>query len=356
MAGLRATHGNCSVPISTVKNENDNGLTSDDEAIVARFQCRIDAIKEGHRQTFNPDHESPPKLPAFHPSFALVEDLCAALFVKAASILEASDYRDTNTQRLLRMITDLQNIDYPEDKRVALRGSIGVGKSSLINALLNTQELCANGASGESCTMVITEFTKASDTQKTPYKAEVYFYDTREIDTMLKEHLAHWYQFFTKNSESLGGDESEDIEAAASTALEVFKALFIDREECRNEGAIRNLLNRATSAADKNTLAKFSEWTRDMVSRKDAESGLISVNANTSLDLQQKLEPFLQRSTNCDDEETPSPSYWPLVKLVRVGLNSPLLNRGLVLADLPGMTEVQLGDGDHTYNPLNRSI
>ena len=220
------------MPTSAVKKEkDDDGFISDDETISVEFQRRIDVIKDGVAQSYNPNSEPPPNLPAYHPSFAKVEELCVTLFVKAAAILQASDYSDGSTQRLLRMITEFQNIQYPKDKRIALRGSIGVGKSSLINALLNTPDLCANGANGDSCTIVITEFGKALESQKTPYKAEVQFYDVREIDVMLKEHFAHWFQLFMKTSNSLDGDESEVMEALASTALEVFKALFADREE-----------------------------------------------------------------------------------------------------------------------------
>ena len=47
------------------------------------------------------------------------------------------------------------------------------------------------------------------------------------------------------------------------------------------------------------------------------------------------MNPFLE-DENGETLEA-SPSLWPIVKIVRVGLESQFLSQGLVIADLPGM-------------------
>ena len=66
------------------------------------------------------------------------------------------------------------------------------------------------------------------------------------------------------------------------------------------------------------------------------EDGLLCLNGHTGEELGGKIEPFANTCTDVDDKGRRTPSLWPLVEIVRVGLQSRLLKQGLVIADLSG--------------------
>lgn len=121
------------------------------------------------------------------------------------------------------------------------------------------------------------------------------------------------------------------------TAIETFKAIFGNRDELRDEEAINGFLAAATSADNRYILHTLYKWMEAAMTQYGAEEGLLHLTAHTVEELSRKMEPFVRTCTHIlGDEGGSSPSLWPLVEIVRVGLQRPLLQRSIVLADLPG--------------------
>ena len=153
---------------------------------------------------------------------------------------------------------------------------------------------------------------------------------------MLQEHYANYYKFYVAPRDGLDGDELQVAETKATTAKDVFKALYADREEFQNDQLAKEYLNSGESEKDKGILSQLSHWASDMISQQRDGARVVSFTAGTAEDLSVKLEPFVEMKSKLDGEECGSASYWPLIRIVHVGLKSPLLARGLVIADLPG--------------------
>ena len=193
------------------------------------------------------------------------------------------------------------------------------------------------GASGRAATCVITEYKNAWPGQKTPFMAEIKFYGLDKIRTIIRHEFGAYYNYSIADIGNESQETQDELSACQETAVEIFKALFADREEFCNEDAIEDFFSTATSAEDRNVLNTLVKWVERIMIEYGANDGLLRLNAYSVEELAGKVAPFTKTCTSmANDEGRLSPSLWPLVEIVKVGLQSRLLKHGLVIADLPG--------------------
>ena len=79
---------------------------------------------------------------------------------------------------------------------------------------------------------------------------------------------------------------------------------------------------------------------KDLISLHGGEKGIIHRSSDIPEGIAGSLEPFVTKiPVLVDEDDEPIeavPSFWPIVKIVRVGLQAKILSRGLIIADLPG--------------------
>jgi hypothetical protein len=252
---------------------------------------------------------------------------------------------------------------YPEPNNISV-AEVQIGKSSLINALLNTPYLaprvCCNpgtvtpvvlnktqGGGGQACTCVITEYMQAPQTQLQPFQATIEILGPEELESMLAGHLEAYYKYFCVPSEGLEGDALQLAVLEASTARDVLRALFVHRTPFRTKTAAQAFLATASSAKDKNMLKMFTTWMQESIALCNSENSLITVSGNTCEDIVGQLDVFVTNRSSVDDEEEDEEdeeescfSLWPIVKVVKVGLQSALLARGLIIVDVSYISRV----------------
>lgn len=166
--------------------------------------------------------------------------------------------------------------------------------------------------------------------------AEIRFYGLGKIRTIIQHEFRAYYNYSIADIDNKDQETREELSACQETALETFKALFANRDEFRNEEAIECFFSTAKSAEDNDILHILQKWVEMTMVEYEADNGLLCLNAHTGEELAGKVEPFANTCTDVDDKGRPIPSLWPLVKIIRVGLQSRLLRQGLVIADLPG--------------------
>lgn len=193
------------------------------------------------------------------------------------------------------------------------------------------------GASGRAATCVITEYKHAWPGQKTPFMAEIKFYGLDKIRTIIQHEFRAYYNYSIADTKNESREIQEELSTCQETAVETFKALFANRYEFSDEDAIDNFFGHATYAEDKNILHTLYKWVEGIMVEYGVGDGLLCLNAHSVEELAGKVEPFTNTCTYvANNEGRPTPSLWPLVEIVRVGLHSRLLKHGLVVADLPG--------------------
>lgn len=169
--------------------------------------------------------------------------------------------------------------------------------------------------------------------------AEIKFYGLDKIRTIIQHEFRAYYNYKFADTDVEDQELQEELCASHEIAVETFKALFANKNEFRDEDAMEEFLRTARSAEDKNMLRILHSEVEKILIEYGADNGLLCLHAKSVEELAGKVAPFAKTCTNifmANDEGCLTPSLWPLVEIIRVGLQSRLLKHGLIIADLPG--------------------
>ncbi|KAE9378390.1 hypothetical protein N431DRAFT_400024 [Stipitochalara longipes BDJ] len=249
---------------------------------------------------------------AFSDSKRLMEELTEVL---SSSTIQHD--QDSVMRRLHEKGSELARFHCPSTRTVGFVGDSGVGKSSLLNTLLDFRALARTSDGGAACTSVITEYHYHSADD---FTIEVEWFSTDETVAQLTE-LLRAYRYYHIYGTDTEGDESNDVRDRAKVAKDIFQAMFRGRLG-DDEGLIR--------WPEKRILKIFRSW----VARANrSPSGRQTYNS---------LEDCSSHLMQLTSEQigTQEPAKWPYIREVRVFLKAHILSKGLVLVDLPGLRDL----------------
>lgn len=188
---------------------------------------------------------------------------------------------------------------------IAVIGSTGSGKSSLINALLDKTVVPANCM--RACTSCVVEIRRNNSTNaEEKYSADIHYISPAEWAlefVTLKRDITNDLE-----GDDLGDDQAPEAKAAIDKlkavypAVPIKKLLVMTDEELRKVRGLSQILGKTAEIRER-TAKAFSQ----------AINGIIG-----------------------GTDEGDQAAYWPLIRVVKVSLRAPILQNGLVLVDLPG--------------------
>ncbi|KAI2993530.1 hypothetical protein CBS147346_10936 [Aspergillus niger] len=239
----------------------------------------------------------------------------------------------TDLSKLYEKTLEASRFAYPATRTVGFIGDSGVGKSSLINSLLDQESLARSSGEGAACTTVVTEFRSVNDTYPENYTVVADFMDEDEICELLEELLSSVRKYYTEAfREVRTSEEQENIKVAAKRAWDTLRSLFPHEQELDID-----FLAQEGDEAVATIMTALLQWaTSGLDNRPGGRDNLQYTVVSSHADQCMK---HLDRLM-ANDSDGDNPALWPFVKLIRVYLRSPVLRTGLVLADLPGFRDL----------------
>jgi GTPase SAR1 family protein len=189
-------------------------------------------------------------------------------------------------------------------------GNTGAGKSSMINALLDEERLVPTNCM-RACTAVVTEISYNTETEH-PYRAQIEFITAEDWEMELRA---------------------------------LFQDLF---DEC---GEMKNVSRDTDAVAWAKIKAVYPQKTKEAISTATVEQ-LVQDNhvkpilgktkvleASNSSAFYRHLQRYVdsQEKAKKDDKTPREMEYWPLIRVVKLSVKSPVLQTGAVVVDLPGV-------------------
>ncbi|KAL8905916.1 MAG: hypothetical protein Q9171_006480 [Xanthocarpia ochracea] len=228
---------------------------------------------------------------------------------------------DSELGRLRASADRLRYYESPATRRI--------GKSSLINSLLDIPNLAHKGDHGSAVTSFVTEYHRRSRQHTAPFTIEVEYCDEAEIDEQLHELLVSYRELYQPGLEKeLEEDDPQllrEIKTKSGVAASTLQSIFPDQPEVapahlrdEGEGAFERILNGLKR------LASLIEWP------SDAANGRWTATATSAMECHDKVAYFMREG------------LWPLTNIVRIYLGAQVLKTGVVLADLPGYRDINL--------------
>ncbi|KAK3333386.1 hypothetical protein B0T19DRAFT_440146 [Cercophora scortea] len=238
----------------------------------------------------------------------ILEDIKAALG-DAKEIAEVAKW--------IQKIGDLQAKACTRRTVVGVVGSTGAGKSSVINAVLE-QECLVPTSGMRACTAVITEIQyNESSAENEKYRAEIHFIGAKDW----KKELRVLLDDVASGDGHVGADllnGDTDVGVAYSKIRAVYPNLARD-DLLKGKFTAQNLVD---DPAVKNILGRVR-----------------LISASSPQDFSAQMQKFIdsKEKTRGRKKESEIMENWPLIKVVKVFVRSPVLESGLVLVDLPGV-------------------
>ena len=175
------------------------------------------------------------------------------------------------------------------------------------------------------------------ETQNTEFKALIRLYEEHEI----KQTVTSFYRDALDGlnfSKSDDGDEAfkRDAKSRADTAIEALVALFQEYANFSSANSTEDFIWSRRLKGATSFPKELHTWTNDLLTKLHVGEGVGELCADSAEELRQLLEPYVRVPSGGGRS-----SCWPLIKNVKIGLrSSALLKRGIVLVDLPGLSDV----------------
>ncbi|KAK4505043.1 hypothetical protein PRZ48_003006 [Zasmidium cellare] len=292
----------------------------------------------------DPANEPHPDHVVYQPVFKHLKTQEERVIGLLRDTLVASKYQNPTTLALLEVIKKVAKSDTTEQTMFAVCGNMGLGKSTLINSLLSCGTVARSGASGDSCTWVVQRFMKPFADQNAAFAAKVYLFSPEEIRKIITSLLTKYFRATDRSK--LDNDEepepeSDEMKSDSFTdrqsVLETMQALFGDKAEFVDDEAAERYLNMAKSETDDVIVNELTVWADSLAAKFLGGHECIIVEGSTTDELLYKLQPFTYQLGG--DEGRGQISPWPLVNVIDFGLDSFLLQEGIVLVDTPGLSD-----------------
>ncbi|KAF2232057.1 hypothetical protein EV356DRAFT_569008 [Viridothelium virens] len=290
------------------------------------------------------DHEMP-RLAVYCPQFPdLLEAATKPIHLVLSEIKKARD-RPNDLDEFLRTSKRGTKVDMPNAKIVATLGESGKGKSSTLISISDTQGMAFTGNGGGSVTNVVHEYHPSRPNQTKPFEVEINIMNAEKRNEIVMSCFSKCHAVFTNTQEhgqSISTAEQleivQELEAEARDGLQTLRTLFCDRSEFSSDEKAEIFVRKAKSGSDKAVGTKFKNWLGELTKKHGARDGVVTLTASDTQELSKLVEPYA-RTPIIDEDIDEEPSLWPIVRIIRIYSDAPVLKENLILADLPGTSD-----------------
>lgn len=187
------------------------------------------------------------------------------------------------------------------------------GKSSVINSLLDVQNIALQIDGGKACTSVVQEFHNPCADQQTACEGEIFFLSPAAREALLKEWLKNISLLNHSDDDPDDALLEEQYDTASSTAVDGLFSLFCDHDQCDSPEAVQEFFTQSVARDDPATILMLD----DLLNRLGVGVGKLSISAEGPEDFQGKVAPYFEHVSTYSGDGRLKPCPWPLVKLVK---------------------------------------
>ncbi|KAK3112880.1 hypothetical protein LTR53_010380 [Teratosphaeriaceae sp. CCFEE 6253] len=278
------------------------------------------------------------------PCFKSAEKLVPVICDKVIDKIEALKGRGYNDQEIESICTKLKNLRYvhkawPEATIVGFLGDTAAGKSSLINCLLNQENIVGENDDGDSGTSVPQELALADVDQVEMMKAVVYYSPQRKINDRNEQHFKDIYDHNNTDHNECDKEEQKRLLMCYHTALGFFTTLLCDRDDFKTLKAAEAFFADAANDTDKVILGPVKQYVAEYMATLGRIGGATFIAGNSLAEVNRQLKEF-RGPVKAPEGTGLISSPWPLVSKITTHLHARILGEGLKVADLPGTSDV----------------
>ncbi|KAK1836766.1 hypothetical protein QBC39DRAFT_366970 [Podospora conica] len=285
-----------------------------------------------------------------HPTMEKLESTCdisRSFATKIAHLIGEADLNDksfTSSENsfLSKCITDNDSLTTRCEQKqvlVGVSGATGAGKSSLLNALLDFPGLLPSSDSSASTATICEVAYNFEEDPKKAFRCDVSF---RDLDDVRGE-LDRFFQDLDDRKSLL--DEDSDRREGDHGDGQTWEETIMEAD-----GNLRSVRDKVFAVWGKTIHELDGMSTDDLLPEGDPALDRIQLEKESHYshdlsDFATKIRQFLDSSQSEVEVKRPAGwaqkmSLWPLIKSVKLFVKADILKNGIILVDLPGLSDV----------------
>jgi hypothetical protein len=210
-----------------------------------------------------------------------------------------------------------------------------------------------------SVTNTVMEFRPCYNDQKHPFLVQVFLYSKQYVMKMFQDDLREHRQWRSTHPEAKGEEDSEDEANEATEPPTRLTTMMIDLKFLRHERGFRDHDDAELyieKHSDEEILDQLRKWLDKLyqdIQGGDAITSKIEKGCATVDSVKKFIAPFVRKASEPFAEGTDAECCpYPLVEKVVVATGSPVLRKGNVLKDAPGVGDTNKAHVDRAHTAL----
>ncbi|MCJ1479142.1 hypothetical protein MMC13_007826 [Lambiella insularis] len=286
--------------------------------------------------------EQLPKRPFFDEGLQKAIKGAQTIITHTAKALDGIDLAhdpESGLDALRKMALDSREFENDAISTIGVVGESAAGKSSLINSLLDQQEVARTDDNGSAVTSYVTEYRYRKLCHEAPFTIEAEFLTAVETANEIKELLHDYREAFkeTINDQTTTPAEYEVIIRRSNIALSTLQSIFSALDDVTED-----LLQDKSQGAEEDILRYLQSLVASLTWPEGVVEGRWATTACNVEEYREKIGHLSQEG------------LFPLIRIVRVFMNALVLKSGVALADMPGLSDTNLARLQATKRYLDR--
>ncbi|CAM1502730.1 Fc.00g075060.m01.CDS01 [Cosmosporella sp. VM-42] len=222
----------------------------------------------------------------------------------------------------LSLLHQVEKDDKEFEYLTGVAGDTGMGKTSLLNALVGKGEDLAPSSQNGACTAAVCCFHyHEPDDKSQQFFAKVQFKSKDAVD---QELMAFFLEYKEKGDDELDGEVQAEKEQLEEQLGLIHSWSGLDRSVILDLGRDDNAAEITTQCVKGSDFFNYEDPERNI--RYDFSS-------STARQFYQIIRPYVGHTNQRGKK---APLLWPLVEIIHIYVNAPILRCGISLVDLPG--------------------